>query len=379
MNSDRELPVLIWPIPCFDRRREEPLPVYNRWYWLDWTRPTPEQRSEILAIIDAKKRLESPHKPVGLEETVTTLSMGAPNHDARMLQYRDLFTEVPDNDIAAFYDHPARHDLAFQTVSLATEYFEDEKGTPVSSYEMMQHVTGEEFPIIVGDPESVTKIGPVSAVNTTEWSPEKANTIAQFLDVVQQIYRSEWYRSPKFMTSVTHKSGDSKLLEAAFPDHEDTMSVLAYFRQLHAGDKLVERACDVYIAHVGDDRKQWWVNERKQSFVAMIDSPPVPNNTNGQTRRQIVRMFMYGAGLLHSSSQNGDNVALDTFITQHGKHDAVMIFNSCLMDFFRVAVTIYPVVYQDFTHWLNTDSLVKPSRVEIPSLFKGFSSPPHGT
>jgi hypothetical protein len=134
----------------------------------------------------------------------------------------------------------------------------------------------------------------------------------------------------------------------------------------------------VYIAHAGDARKQWWVNKRKQSFASLIDSAPVPYNTNGQTRRDIVRMFMYGAGLLHSSSQDGDDAALKVFIADHGKHEAVMVFNSCLRDFFRIAAAIHAVLHQDYAHWVNKDGLSAASRVQIPNLFEGFTSPPHG-
>ena len=379
MSDECELPVLLWPISCFDRRRENPLPVYNRWYWLDWDQLTPQQTNEILAIVEAKNNRDSPHKPVGFSETVITISVGSPTFDTHMLKYRSLFTEVPGNDVEAFFNDPVRHHRGFQTVSIATQYFEDENATPVSDYEMMQHVSGQEFPIIVGDPKSVLRLGPVSAVNTNNWSIDTANTIAQFLDVIERIHTSDWYRSPRFITSLTHKTEESQLLEAGFPDDEDTMSVLAYFRQLHAGDKLVSKACDTYVAHAGDGTKQRWVNERKQSFGSLIDSPPVTYDTKEKTRRQIIQMFMYGAGLLHSSSKNGEDAALDTFILQHGKHEAVMIFNLCLMDFFRVAATIHPVIRQDYHHWVNTDGLAAAARLTIPNLFKGFTSPPHGT
>lgn len=363
---------------CFDRRRENPLPVYNRWYWLDWTKLTEHQTAEILKIIDAKTAAESPHKPVGFDETVITVSVGTPNYDSHMLSYRHLFTEVADNDVEAFLKNPSRTYRGFQTVSLAAEYFEDETGTRISDYEMIQHVSGQEFPIIVGNPKSILKLGPISAVNAADWSTEKANTIAHFLDVIERIHASGWYRSPQFITSLSRKVDGTKLLEARFPDDVDTIAVLAYFRQLHAGDRLVEKACDAYIAHAGDARTQWWVNERKRSFALLVDSPPAPYDTKAQTRRQIVRMFMYGGGLLHSSSDHGDDAALKAFISDHGKHKSVIIFHSCLMDFFRVAATIYPVLRQDYTHWINADGLSAASRVEIPNLFEGFTSPPHG-
>lgn len=343
--------------------------------------------------METKKNRDVPHKPVGLDEVVVTMSVGPRNGDTQMLKYRNLFKEIPNNDVKAFFEDSARRHRDSEMVSLATEYCEDETGAPVSNYEMMQHVSGQEHPIIVGDPGSILRLGPVSAANRGDWSIDKANTIAQFLDVVERIHASKWYRLPHSITRLGHKTKGlqligtgfpdkpgSRLLEAEFPDAEDTMSVLAYFRQLHAKDKLVKKACEAYIAHAGDERKQWWVSERQRSFESLICSVPWPYNTNGQSRRQIIRMFMYGAGLLHSSSKRGkDTAALDVFISQHGKNEAVMIFNSCLMDFLRVAATIHPVIHQDYHHWVNTDGLAAADRVSIPGLFRGFTSPPQGT
>jgi hypothetical protein len=89
-------------------------------------------------------------------------------------------------------------------------------------------------------------------------------------------------------------------------------------------------------------------------------------------------MFMYGAGLLHSSSSHGDDAALDALIAKHGKHEAVMIFNSCLMDLYQIAASTHPVICQDYEHWIKSAGLTPPSRLSIPELFTGFSSP-YGT
>ncbi len=378
MSAERFLPVLLWPISCFDRRRKNPLPVYNRFFWLDWSTLTPQQIAEILAIIEAQKERHI-HSPSGLEESVITMSIGAETTDTRMLNYRHLFTEVPENNIEAFWNAREGRNCGFQFVRISREYFEDETGTPISNYEMIQHVSGQEFPIIVGNAESVLRLGAIDPVNVDDWSVERANTIAQFLDVVQRIHRSAWYRSPSVITSLSHKSGDGRLLEADFPDDEKTMSILAYFRQLHAGDRLVVNACDAYVHHAGDAHKQWWISERKQTFESLVDSPPMPFNTDGKSRREIVRMFMYGAGLLHSCSNHGDDVALDDFIAKHGKHKMIMIFNSCLMDLYRIAASIFPVIRQDYQHWLNNAGFAPPSRVSISDLFAGFSTPTKST
>ena len=231
----------------------------------------------------------------------------------------------------------------------------------------------------MGDPKSVLRLRFISPVNQKDWTLKKANTIAQFLDVVQRIHASNWFRSPRFITSLTHKTEDSKLLEAKYPNDEDTLAVLPYFRQLHASDRLLVKACDIFTAHEGDDRKQWWVNERKQAFESLVDSAPSPYSTAGKSRREIVQMFMYGAGLLHSTSKYDDDKALDAFISSHGKHKAVMIFNSCLMDFFSIAATIHPVIHQGYDQWVKNEGFAAAKRVAIPDLFRGFNSPPHGT
>lgn len=243
MNVDRTLPTLLLPISCFDKRRAKPLPVYNRWYWLDWAKLDDMQRAEILHIVGNEER-NSQHRPVGFDETIITMSVGSPNDGRQILKYRNSFDAVPDNDIEAFYNDPARHQGAFQTMNCGFEYFEDENGMPISKYQMIEHVSGQALPILLGDPQSVVRLGPMSAANSGSWTVAKANTIGQFLDVVERIYASEWFRSPHFITSLSQKTGESKLLEAQFPDDAETMSVLAYFRQLHAGDKLLVKACD---------------------------------------------------------------------------------------------------------------------------------------
>ena len=50
-----ESPVLFWAISCFDKRREKPFPVYQRWYWLDWAKLSPEDAEAILAIVEDQK------------------------------------------------------------------------------------------------------------------------------------------------------------------------------------------------------------------------------------------------------------------------------------------------------------------------------------
>jgi hypothetical protein len=226
---------------------------------------SPAQATEILAILREQEPARR-HSPSGFDETIITMSFESPSSDSRMLKYRSLFSEVPGNDIKSFMQQDGRDTRGFRMVRIGTEYFENESGTPITSYQMMQHVSGQEFPIVVGDAESVLRLGPVPPATCETWNSEKANTIAQFLDVVQRICASRWFKSPPSITARASTSGVKELLEANFPTDEETLSVLAYFRQLHAGDRLLQRTVDAYVAHSSDDRKIWWAQERKASF-----------------------------------------------------------------------------------------------------------------
>lgn len=145
--------------------------------------------------------------------------------------------------------------------------------------------------------------------------------------------------------------------------------MLAYFRQLHAGDKLLANAADIYIAHCGDGRKTWWVDERKKNFERLVDSEPIPFQV-GSTRREVIRMFMYGAGLLHATSHYGDDRRLAELIEAHGRHNAVTIFNHCLYDLLAVAVQVFHVIRQDYENWVSEHGLKGPGRDDIGTLFE---------
>lgn len=375
MSNLNELPLVLWAIACFDRRREKPFPVYNRQFVLDWEALTEPQVVDVLAILD-RNQPDRP-SPSGFETSVISIERSPSRPDDRMLAYRQHFKEMQDGELESHWQGSSR---GFTFVNLNREYFEDENGSEVSHYDMIRHVSGQDEPIIVGDPDSILRLGLSSPREDAGWTTESANAIAQFLDVVKRVCNSEWYARGHSLTFEVQRGRDnslfpelseSKLLEAVFPNDKETMGVLAYFRQLHAGDKLLIRACDTYVQTCSDGRKNWWINERKEAFKRTVDSPPVPFNVL-DTRRDILRMFMYGAGLLHATSNTGDDAKLANLIDSHGKERAVTIFNSCLFDFLSIAVDVFRVVSPDYEHWLDQHSMARPTRVEIPNLFDGF-------
>jgi hypothetical protein len=294
-----------------------------------------------------------------------------------MLKFRKHFAEASEEEQNQRFELVRQQFQDVKNVRLNADYFEDENGQPITTYEMIQHVSGQEYPIIVGNPLSVMKLGPVAPRCPETWTSTKAAVVAHFLDVVGRISSSSWYRTPQSITFLSTSSNrltgnsqtESSLLEAIYPNDEQTTAVLAYFRQLHGGDKLLSRAVDVYIAHCGDGRKSWWVDERRGQFEALVDSEPLPFQV-GFTRREIIRMFMYGAGLLHASSNQGDDEKLAGLIAGQGRHNAVAIFNHSLYDLLTIAAQVFQVIRQDYECWICDHSLEGPGRDDIRTLFK---------
>lgn len=369
-------PLVYWIIGCFDKQREEPLPVYNRVFLLDWTALSEAERAEVFEILDDPSK-QSKHSPAGFDTVVVTMTHGPSMSDRRMLKFRPHFKLLTDDEFEKLCnDRPG--DLLQTTID--GEYFEDENGQPMTDYQMIQYISGYEKPIIMGDARSVLAVGPVGPKVAGEWTVATANTIAQFIQVVQNISASAWYRGQKSITfeikagrrdTLLPKPADSKLLEAIFPNADETTAVLAYFRQLHAKDRLFVNAVDAYLKHCNEEGKRLWVEYEKKRFVGAIDIPPGILETK-RTNRRILQLFMYGAGLLHSTSKDGADVELADFIAEHGKERAVSIFNSCLMRMLGRTVPSYYVIKQDFDHWLTKCMLAPPDRKSIDDLFENY-------
>jgi hypothetical protein len=165
------------------------------------------------------------------------------------------------------------------------------------------------------------------------------------------------------------------LIESIIPNVRETQSVLAYFRQLHAADKLFIRACDAFVATCSDKTRNDWVDDQKRSFKEMIDSPAIPFGEK-YSPREIIAMFMYGARLLHSESNRGDDTRLSEFIREQGIHRVSCAFNNSLWNILNYATSTYHVIKRDYDHWLRKCGLAPPTRITIPHLFQNVVADP---
>lgn len=372
------MPVITWAIPCIDNRREKPFPVYNRVYQLDWTALSESEAREVLDIIDDQDRITAP-SPSEIDARVFTISREYLKPDLRMMKFRKHFIEVDKTNNKPANEEAARKIGRFTSVRLNIEYFEDETGRPISEYEMLQLISGNSQPVIMGNSNSVRMLGHSKPILENEWTTESANTLSQFLNVIERIYASAWYASSNTVSheikATPEKSGSicekSTLLQAIFPNDEETLAVLAYIRQLHGVDRLFAKAAEMYVKHCGDERKRFWVQAELEQFRTTVDSPPCLFGIDC-TRREIIQMFMYGAGLLHSTSNHGDDKKLAKLFEDYGRHRAVIVFNHCLLDICGAAVPTYHVVKHDYEYWIKEGGLSPSERTEIKTLFTSF-------
>jgi hypothetical protein len=362
--------IIDWAVSCFDKRRKNPLPVYTRFYVLDESRATDEDKQAILALIH-QNDIPTPAPPPGLGNTVYTFSQGRTGCDRRVLKYRSLFRECTMDELQSMLDRAKARGgpVRLESVGLMGEYFEDENGKEITDIEMMDYVAGGGPVIIMGNPKSVTRLGPSGMRAQDKWSIETANTMAHFFQVVDHVATSEWYRSP---VSVSYDQSE-RVLSSVFPTVESALGMLLLFRQLYSSDNkddLFNRACGTYLRHVDHPGKEAWVRAEKKSFNLQLSGPPsLPNMGVNCTTRQLVDMFLYGAGLIHARGKDQtDQSRMKLTLRTCRREKLVMVFHWSLRSLFASALTVYPVLKQDFVHWMKDRGAAGPDLIDIAKL-----------
>ena len=355
--------IVYWAISTFDRTKEKPLPVETRFWVLDWDKVSGEERGEILRILGARdsraEKTTASHQ-VGDEEFTFTFNQP----DFRMMKFRDRFTYVPEPDFAGAMspDGPVTRMLS---VNLGVEYFEDEDGGPISKVEMFRHVTGQEDPIILGEPESVLRLGP-APLSTHAPTEDDSNKIACFLDIVHHVAGSSWYR--KLPSLTVSKSESARLTQALFPDAAETHAVVVAIRQIYASDQLLNIACNRYMKICGDSRKAHWIKQTKKSFNDFVDGPVAFPSVPDTSTRELIDTFLYGAGIIHSKDTQQAQEKLRALLDAHGKPHVVMAVHASLRHIVGFAIHAFLVLRQDFRAWLHTGSVPQPTRVAMHDL-----------
>jgi hypothetical protein len=251
---------------------------------------------------------------------------------------------------------------------LLPEYFEDDAGNRVGIAEFIDIKMGQTGTIVMGDPESLLRIGPTDMAHPERWTVEKANDIEHFLEVVDFLCKSEWISTPTGSGPKDPKGSD-------WGFHTTNIyvlnSVLVFIRQLYAEkDNLFGRTVQIYLEHCSDDGKKFWVTERQQRFVETLDTEPFLFGVGvNVTAKRMLKLFLYGFGLIHWGEKDRElaNV-FRKMVEEHGREKVLMGFQSTLQALVAYANHVFFPVAQDFSHWLNTQGHTRPNRITIHEL-----------
>ncbi len=376
--AEAENVVVYWPISCFDRRKENPLPVHTRFFVLDESRATDQEKQRILELVRSDN-VNGSQMPTEVGKGVLTISHAAHGTGREILRYRHLFRECEEGLERIMKEAQKSPGLlSLKCVSLMGEYFEDENGNEIAKTEMYDYMAGA--PVIVhGEPDSVIRFGPSRPKEREAWTIDTANTIAHFLQVTDHIQASRWFRSPLSITS----AGAGQIIDSAFPSAESALGVLVLFRQLYSSnpeDDLFNRACGYYVRHVGNRGKAEFVKAEKKSFNSLLrKSPPLSEKDVGCSTKDLLEAFLYGACIMHSRSRDKTNTKrLNSMLQKCPPQRLVMAFHSGMKYLLNHVLTVYPLVKQDFVHWVYQVGLCGPDIIDIAKLLSGRSEGDRG-
>lgn len=282
-------------------------------------------------------------------------------HCYQVLDFRGSFSEIAEAERSSLLKDKESH------LVLLDGYYEDDQGNPLDQIAFTQARTGDPFPILPKNPNSVTRLGPSAMTRKDLWSTERANTLAHFLELTEYIGRSQWAKEEVRWSYEQDHDGGKRLIEFVQPSMPTVMSVLAFIRQLCApNDKLFRLACDYYCCHVADERKRDWVAGRRKAMVSLLGRKPVMRSLSDETVGEIVNLFLYGFGLIHQTT--ADSQRFREMLQGHEKEKVLMAFHGSCIAIAKVASQVAPVIEQDFKHWLTTENIHKPDRVTIADL-----------
>ena len=370
----QDFPVVTWCCSVFDRRTKK-LPLNRQWRILNWSRVPSPLNLKILRVIKASERRDSRVHPEGFEEVVETYTLDAVER-LSIEECRGYFDDIAEDDFSS--EIQARcGNAGFTTLPFDPEYVEDETGTPISPAEIIECVHGVKDPIVFGNSHSVLRRGIKSPRDCDKWTVQKANQFSQFIEVLEQIARSEWFRLPPRITYVGKKAGPSKLVESQVPNLEKTMTILAFVRQIfadHKQDGLFVSICEFFEEHCGDGGKILWMNERKEAFSRALSSHGL-FNLGGKTNLEVLNMFLYGAGLMHAKphAHFREDGKLAKAIEEHGRERTITAFHFSLHDVMAVPLSTYDVVKREFFYWIEDAAMLKPDRVRLTQLFSSYA------
>lgn len=311
--------------------------MFDRDYWLDKALLSSEDQQRIKVLQD-KSRIT-----------------GTEFNQVKQLFTQGNFPHFESNEIQSFGGFSVE------------DYFEDDSGNGHDLVGLMKIATGQENPIILGEPGSVLRLGPSDIVRKELWDVETANTIAHYLQIVEVIGQGTWLDT-ELQFTLPGQSG--KVPNFQCPSLSHVYSVLLPIRQLYGDDQTFNKTIKLYLNHVQDDRKRWWIEETKKSFNSFLRSKQGHFAIDNYTVQQLLDLVLYGAGLVHySRTPIETRVHFKEAIRKHSRERVIFVFLSNCRLLFNYAVQTYQVIAQDFHSWTTLRQCCKPDLLFVDSLF----------
>jgi hypothetical protein len=364
-------PIVVWWCQVFDRQTKQ-LPLGRKTRILDWSRTPIEKANKVIAALSRADANKASISPEGFDEVVETFTIEISSY-LNIAEFREYFDDIAEADLTAEIEK-CDGEFGFRRAPFDPDYVEDETGTPTSHLEIIEAIHGVKDPIIYGDAKSVLRREFKEPLRVGDWSVESSNVCAHFIEVVQQIYRSQWLQTPPRISFVGDKSTPSRLAEMRVPGVEQTMAILAFIRQLfadHKQDSLFEATCEIFARHCGDQGKVHWINERVASFSSRLNQSPGFFNLGGRTCLDVLNMFLYGAGLMHAKphSHFREDDKLASAISEFGRERVVAAFHFTLHSVMEIPFSALRVIGREYQHWIENCGMAKPTRVQLLTLF----------
>jgi len=313
--------------------------MFDRYLVLDDSEITDTELQQLLPLVESRKS------------------------DYRIPKFRRFFKELSK---AAFDDLAARRQSTvehYNSVAIA-DYFEDDAGNPLDEVDLIQVLSGQEYPVIMGNARSVLRIGPIGLKDKPTWTQDKSDNIAHFLQLANEISQSRWVREP---LRITFRG--ASLTEFQHPSKDSTRSFVITLRQLWlTRDDALNLACNIYLQHAGDARKAAWVKERQDSFAAARRGQSAPQFISEYTIEQIIDVVTYGAGITHRTSNREWEKELPQIVAKYGPERLMFSFGSACRELIQYAIDIAYVLSQDLRHWIDVDGCPPPQKVFLCNL-----------
>lgn len=297
------------------------------------------------------------------QERVREVKSKSPVSAVEFLGIRGLFRQ---GDMPPLIPHQFKRYGGFSV----HDYFEDELGKPLDEVGLMQVMTGQEQPIILGNVNSVLRLGPSAMHRQAEWKLETANAIAHFLQLVEIIGTGPLARTEVSISTPGGFGASEWINDFSCPDLSSVYSFLLPIRQLYSEDHAFGHAINAYLRHVADERKKAWIGEVRKSFNKYLESTPHPFMIDNLTVRQMLEVVMYGAGLIHYAKSDPQLKQRFREVISHNHRETIIFaFLMCCHHLYCFAAQAYYVLLQDFRHWTDHERHQKPDIIFLQGLF----------